>query len=93
MKSNCSFIFLAQSIQNTDQHVNTGSKKQSRQEAWYVPLGNTIKFRQILTNTVVTQAAMGGPRRAERFTSEAVFELYHLLVDEDLLGSWRGAIR
>lgn len=47
---------------------------------------------QVLTYTVVTQAAMGGPRRAERFTSEAVLELYHLLVDEDLLGSWRRAI-
>lgn len=99
MKSNCTFIFLVQYIQSTDQHVNTGNKKQSRQEAWCVPLGNTIKldqvvkFRQILTHTVVTQAAMGGPRWAERFTSEAVFELYHLLVDEDLLGSRRGAIR
>lgn len=46
----------------------------------------------MLTHTVVTQAAMGGPRRSERFTSEAVFELHHLLVDEDLLGSWRRAI-
>lgn len=49
-------------------------------------------MHQMLTNAVVTQAAMGGPRRAERFTREAVFELYHLLVDEDLLGSRRGAI-
>lgn len=46
----------------------------------------------MLTNTVVTQAAMGGARRSEGFTSEAVFELHHLLVDEDLLGSWRRAI-
>lgn len=51
-----------------------------------------INSCQILTNTVVTQAAMGGPGRAERFTSEAVFELYHLLVDEDLLGSGRRAV-
>ena len=71
-----------------------------RQAAWYVPLGSDIKLlslisvsHHILTNTVVTQAAVGGPRRAEHFTSEAVFELYHLLVDEDLLGSRRGAIR
>lgn len=56
-------------------------------------LDQVVNSRQILTHTVVTQAAMGGPRRAERFTSEAVFELYHLLVDEDLLGSRRGAIR
>lgn len=44
------------------------------------------------THTVVTQAAVRGSRRAEHFTSEAVFELHHLLVDEDLLGAWRGAI-
>lgn len=56
-------------------------------------LDQMVNSRQILTHTVVTQAAMGGPRRAERFTSETVFELYHLLVDEDLLGSRRGAIR
>lgn len=58
-----------------------------------VQLHQVAKFWQILTHTVVTQAAMGGPRRAECFTSEAVFELYHLLVDEDLFGSRRGAIR
>lgn len=44
-------------------------------------------------NTVVTQAAVGGPRRTEHLASEAVLELHHLLVDEDLLGSRRGAIR
>lgn len=56
-------------------------------------MNQVINSCQILTNTVVTQAAMGGPGRAERFTSEAVFELYHLLVDEDLLGSGRRAVR
>lgn len=48
--------------------------------------------QHILTHTVVTKAAVGGPRRAEHFTSEAVFEFYHLLVDEDLLGPGRRAI-
>lgn len=46
----------------------------------------------ILTHTVVAQAAVGGARRAEHLTGEAVFELYHLLVDEDLLGPRRRAV-
>lgn len=43
-------------------------------------------------HAVVTQAAVGGPRRAEHFTREAIFELHHLLVDKDLLRSGRGSV-
>lgn len=34
-----------------------------------------------LTHTVVTQAAVGGARRAEHLAGEAVLELHHLLID------------
>lgn len=45
-----------------------------------------------LTHTVVTQAAVGGARRPEHLAGEAVLELHHLLVDEDLLGARRRPI-
>lgn len=48
----------------------------------------------ILTHAVVAQAAVGGARRAEHLAGEAVLELDHLLVDEDLLGArWRSVAR
>lgn len=62
-----------------------------------IPFSHTVSHPWAVVikplHTVVTQAAVGGSRRAKHFTSEAVFELHHLLVDEDLLGSRRGAIR
>lgn len=41
-----------------------------------------------LTHTVVAQAAVGGARRPEHLAGEAVLELDHLLVDQDLLCAW-----
>lgn len=46
-----------------------------------------------LTHAVVAQAAVRGARRPEHLAGEAVLELHHLLVDEDLLGSGRRAVR
>ena len=45
-----------------------------------------------LTHAVVTQAAVGGARRPEHLAGEAVLELHHLLVDDDLLGARRRPI-
>lgn len=45
-----------------------------------------------LTHTVVTQAAVGGARGPEHLAGEAVLELDHLLVDQDLLGARRRPI-
>lgn len=43
------------------------------------------------THAVVTQAAVGGPRRPEHPAGEAVLELHRLLVDDHLQGSRRRA--
>lgn len=59
--------------------------------AYTVPHPWTVVIKSL--HTVVTKTAVGGPRWAKRFTSKAVFELYHLLVDENLLGPRRGAVR
>lgn len=42
-----------------------------------------------LTHTVVAQAAVGGARGPEHLAGEAVLELDHLLVDQDLLSARR----
>lgn len=68
-------------------------ERHANKNKYWIPMVVYIyNSHQILTHTVVTQAAMGGARKSEHFTSEAVFELHHLLVDEDLLGSRRRAI-
>lgn len=45
-----------------------------------------------LTHTVVAQAAVRGAWRSEHLAGEAVLELHHLLVDDDLLGAGRRPI-
>lgn len=42
-----------------------------------------------LTDTVVTEAAVGGTWRSEDFAGEAIFQLNCLTIDDDLLGPGR----
>lgn len=51
-----------------------------------------VKTEWVLTNTVITEAAVGCPRRAKYFACEAVLELHYLALDDDLLGAWRWAV-
>lgn len=44
-------------------------------------------------DTVITKAAVRGPRRPEDFAREAVLELHRLALDEDLLGAGRRPVR
>ncbi len=46
-----------------------------------------------LTNTIITQAAVGGPGRPEDLAGEAVLEFDHLTLDDHFLCARRRSVR
>ena len=55
-------------------------------------LARAVVSLSVLTDTVITEAAVGGPGWAEYLAGEAVLELHHLPTDHHLLGARRGTV-
>lgn len=77
-----------------DERRQEGERHDEGVEETVVTFSHTVPHpRAVMVeslHTVVTQAAVRGARRPEHLAGEAVFELHHLLVDEDFLSArWR----